>query len=111
MILSFLGWRGIAGIAVAAVLSIMLVAAKMDARHWHKMSDQNAERAVNYRRQLDAISSERQAQKVITRDRIVIQKQIVREGAVRAKALEDKVPALPANPTCKTPKEVLNADL
>lgn len=38
--LKLLGWRGIAGLAVALVLGAMLAAAKMDARHWKKQSGQ-----------------------------------------------------------------------
>jgi hypothetical protein len=39
-IIKFLGWRGLAGIGVALVLTAFLVAAKIDARHWQKQSGQ-----------------------------------------------------------------------
>jgi hypothetical protein len=38
MILALLGWRGIAGIAVALALSILLAIQKVETRHWQKQS-------------------------------------------------------------------------
>lgn len=38
-ILKFLGWKGIVGIVLTAALSIMLVAQKLETRHWHKQAD------------------------------------------------------------------------
>lgn len=40
MIPKFLGIQGIIGLGASLVLSFFLVTAKMDARHWHKQSDQ-----------------------------------------------------------------------
>ena len=107
MILSFLGWRGIAGLAVAAVLSIMLVAAKMDARHWHKQADQNARIAANYKAQLDRISSEKQTQKIVTQTKVETVTKMVKVADDKARKVETA--PLPGN--CKTPAEVLNADI
>ena len=39
MILRFLNWQGIAGIAVAAVLLVMLTVQKLEAVHWKKESE------------------------------------------------------------------------
>jgi len=39
MILRFLNWQGIAGIAVTAVLLVMLTAQKLEAVHWKKQSE------------------------------------------------------------------------
>ena len=40
MILRLLNWQGIAGIAVAFVLLIMLTAQKLESVHWKKDSEQ-----------------------------------------------------------------------
>lgn len=40
MLLRLINVQGMAGIAAAIVLAILLVAAKIDARHWHKQSAQ-----------------------------------------------------------------------
>ena len=38
MILALLGWRGIAGIGVALLLSILLAVQKIETHHWKKQS-------------------------------------------------------------------------
>jgi hypothetical protein len=40
MILRFLNWQGIAGLAATVALAVLLVVARTDARHWRKQSGQ-----------------------------------------------------------------------
>ena len=40
MILRLLNWQGIAGLAAAAALGVLLIVARTDARHWRKQSGQ-----------------------------------------------------------------------
>lgn len=40
MILRFLGWQGIAGLVLAAALSLLLLVQKSETRRWKKQSDQ-----------------------------------------------------------------------
>ena len=89
------------------VLLMLIVSAKMDARHWHKLADQNAARAAVLQAQLDRISSEKQAQKIITRTKIETVTRTIHE---KAKAAE-KVEQAPLPGQCRTPKEILDADI
>jgi hypothetical protein len=40
MILRFINWQGIAGLAATVALAVLLVVARTDARHWRKQSGQ-----------------------------------------------------------------------
>lgn len=57
--------------------------------------------------ELDRISSERNQQQIVTRDRFIVKDRIVHDGAVRA----EKVETAPVVPGCKTPPQVMGADL
>jgi Tfp pilus assembly protein PilN len=95
------------GGAVVLALFLLLGIAKMDARHWHKQSDQNAALAQNYKAQLDRISSEKQAQKIVTQTKIETVTKLIKVVADKAKVVEQA----PLPGQCRTPKEVLDADI
>lgn len=107
-ILQFLGWRGLAGIALAAALSVMLVAAKMDARHWHKLADQNAARAELLQTKLDSLASESQ-QKQQSVAKVIDHYITVTKPEMRTKVERIMSAPLPGN--CRTPQEIIDADI
>jgi hypothetical protein len=106
-LLALIGWRGLAGLAVAAVLSILLVIQKGETRHWRKEAAQQQQLAENYKAQLDRISSEKQAQKIVTRTKIQTVTRTIREKAEVA----EKVEQAPLPGQCRSPKEILDADI
>lgn len=57
--------------------------------------------------ELDRISSERNQQQIVTRDRIVTVTRTIREKARQA----ERVETAPVVPGCKTPPQVMGADL
>ena len=89
MILRFLNLQGFAGLAASAFLAILLIAARIDARHWRKQSGQfeqlyHAEQSAfattvaNYRAAADAA---RQADRA-TADRVAAEQHVINERTI-----------------------------
>jgi hypothetical protein len=97
---------GLRGLIPAFALFLILTlgaALFIERRSLDKCQDRNTELTAELKR----ISTAENEQKVITRDRIVIADKGRSEAEGRAKAIE----AAPLPGNCKTPSEVLQADL
>jgi uncharacterized protein YqfA (UPF0365 family) len=94
-------WQ-LVSLGLAALLIVQhfsLVAARHDAARWHSQSDKNAAQAVNYRRQLNAISTKRNEQaKVTTR---TVEKVV--QGQVQIRTIVQHIHDAPNPPDCGTP--------
>jgi hypothetical protein len=96
------------GLALACL--VLGIALKIEQRHSAKLSAQLvkcAEVRDNYKRQLDGISTKRNEQQVVTRDRIVEVTRTIKSADERAKVVE----TAPPPGECRTAKEVLDADV
>lgn len=93
----------LACIALALVCMVEFVALKAEQRHSAKLQAQ----ASKLNAELKRISTAKNEQRVITRDRIVIAQQKAKSAETKAKAIE----AAPLPGNCKTPSEILQADL
>jgi hypothetical protein len=81
------------------VQHFQLVTARHDAARWHSQSDKNAAQAVNYRRQLDAISTRKNVQRQVTGDNV---KKVV-ERQVQIRTIIQHIHDAPNPPDCGTP--------
>jgi hypothetical protein len=100
----------LACIALAIACLSLVVANRAEKRHSAKLSAQLvkcAEVRDNYKRQLDDISTKRNEQQVVTRDRIVEVTRTIKSADERAKVVE----TAPPPGECKTSPAVLGADL
>ena len=79
------------------------IAFKLEQRHSHKLQGQ----VVKLKGELDRISSEKNRQQVITRERIVEIERKSGEADKRARVVE----AAPLPGQCRTPDAVMGADL
>jgi hypothetical protein len=85
-------------------LCIMLgIALKLERIHSHKLN----ERVVSLTAELNEISSKKNEQQVVTREKIKVVLQKTREADDQAKKIEQA----PLPGECKTPKEILDADI
>ena len=103
-----LAWLGsltlwqIVSLGLAIFVGIQFLELRGERRHSAKLQAQ----VVNYSRQLQAISSKKNEQIVVTRDRIKIVEKQVRHADDVAKNRATPVPH-----NCKTKPEILGADL
>ena len=107
MILRFLGIGGLAGLIVSAALGLLLVIQKGETRHWHKQSDQWEQKAGALQAQLEAISTARNDQKVITETKLKLVTRTLHDADEKAKQIE----SAPDEGGCKTSRAILEADL
>jgi hypothetical protein len=103
--LRLLGPFGIAGAAISLILGILLGVQKMETRHWHKQSDQYEALAANYKAQLDAISTAKNQQKIVTKTKLQTVTRVIKVADDKAKVIEQS----PDAPNCKTPKAILQS--
>jgi cob(I)alamin adenosyltransferase len=85
-------------------LCIMLgIGLQIEKRHSHKLND----RVVSLTNELNRISTAKNEQKVITQEKIKVVTRTIREAEKRA----EKVEQAPLPGQCRTPDEVLKADI
>jgi hypothetical protein len=111
-----LGWlKHATFLQVLCVALLVLTAAEFigwqaEKQHSAKLGTQLTEAIAardNYKRQLDGISTKRNEQQVVTRDRIVEVTRAIKSADERAKVVE----TAPPPGECKTSQAVLGADL
>jgi hypothetical protein len=86
--------------ALCLILFAMYSIEKRGAQKWKARADA-------HHAELQRISSAKDEQKVITRDRIVVAERVVKQADDRAKRIE----AAPLPGQCKTPEAIMGADL
>jgi hypothetical protein len=85
-------------------LCIMLgIALKLERIHSHKLN----ERVISLTAELKRISTVKNEQKIITQEKIKVVTRTIREAEKRA----EKVEQAPLHGQCRTPPEILSADL
>jgi cob(I)alamin adenosyltransferase len=85
-------------------LCIMLgIALQIEKRHSHKLN----ERVISLTAELNRISTVKNEQKVVTQEKIKVVTRTIHEAEKRA----EKVEQAPLPGQCRTPQEILSADL
>jgi hypothetical protein len=100
----------IAGIAAVLAFAVMILVHLADKRENGKLETQLASAVSardNYKHQLDALSSKKNEQAVVTKTNIVTVTRTIHDADEQAK----KVETAPVAPNCGTPKLVLDADI
>ena len=106
VVITWLSHRSVlelAFMAMVAVAAIQTIRVGAEQRHSAKVERQLSKTVA----QLQAISSKRNEQRQVTTERIRVVTRTIRDADGKAKAIEQA--PLPGN--CKTPREVLRADL
>jgi hypothetical protein len=96
--------------ALLALAAAEFIGWQAEKQHATKLGTQLTEAIAardNYKRQLDGISTKRNEQQVVTRDRIVEVTRTIKSADERAKVVE----TAPPPGECRTAKEVLDADV
>lgn len=124
LLLSLLGWGKSIGSAIfawlsrrslseillmlaCAALTFLLIRAEGESRHWSKQSARWETLYKADHAELQRISSSRNEQKVVTRDRIKVVTQRIEVAGKRAERVEQA----PVPGGCKTKPEIMGADL